>query len=76
MPTLAIGVALLTPAEEDEALVAGVTRALWHPSTQKLLAQGNPRGRLVRLDAAALPRMGIPLHAGALGFYEEARIPH
>lgn len=76
VPTLAIGVALLTPAEEDEALVAGVTRALWHPSTQKLLSQGNPRGRLVRLDAAALPRMGIPLHAGAVTFYEEAKIPH
>lgn len=74
--TLAVGVALLTPAEEDEALVTGVTRALWHPSTQRLLAQGNPRGRLVRLDAAALPRMGIPLHAGAERFYEDARIPH
>lgn len=76
VPTLAVGVALLAPAEEDEALVAGVTRALWHPSTQKLLAQGNPRGRLVRLDATALPRMGIPLHAGAVAFYEEAGIPH
>ncbi|MGE5475029.1 MAG: TAXI family TRAP transporter solute-binding subunit [Bacteroidales bacterium] len=74
--TLAVGVALLAPAEADEALIFGVTRALWHPSTQKLLLQGNPRGRLVRLDAAALPRMGIPLHAGASAFYDEARIPH
>lgn len=76
VPTLAVGVALLAPAEADETLVFGVTRALWHPSTQKLLAQGNPRGRLVRLDAAALPRMGIPLHAGAAAFYAEAGIPH
>lgn len=76
VPTLAVGVALLAPAEADETLVRGVTRALWHPSTQKLLAQGNPRGRLVRLDAAALPRMGIPLHAGAEAFYREAGIPH
>lgn len=76
VPTLAIGIALLTPAEEDEALVNGVTRALWHPSTQKLLSQGSPRGRLVRLDAGALPRMGIPLHAGAAAFYDEAKIPH
>lgn len=76
VPTLAVGVALLAPAEADETLIFGVTRALWHPSTQKLLVQGNPRGRLVRLDAAALPRMGIPLHAGAAAFYDEARIPH
>ncbi|MGE5516487.1 MAG: TAXI family TRAP transporter solute-binding subunit [Bacteroidota bacterium] len=76
VPTLAVGVALLAPAEADETLIFGVTRALWHPSTQKLLVQGNPRGRLVRLDAAALPRMGIALHAGAAAFYDEARIPH
>ncbi len=76
VPTLAVGIALLAPAEADEALMFGIARALWHPSTQKLLAQGNPRGRLVRLDAAALPRMGIPLHAGAAAFYAEAGIPH
>ena len=76
VPTLAVGVALLAPAEEDKDLMFGVTRALWHPSTQKLLAQGNPRGRLVRLDAQVLTRMGIPLHPGAVAFYEEAGIAH
>lgn len=76
VPTLAVGVALLAPAEEDRDLMFGVARALWHPSTQKLLAQGNPRGRLVRLDAAALTRMGIPLHPGAAAFYDEAKIAH
>lgn len=69
--TLTIAVALLAPAEEDPALVRGVTRALWHPSTQKLLLQGNPRGRLVHLDATALPTMGIPLHPGAAAYYAE-----
>ena len=76
VPTLAVGVALLTAAEADPTLIFGVTRALWHPSTQKLLAQGNPRGRLVRLDAGALPRMGIPLHPGAAAFYDEAKVPY
>jgi TRAP transporter TAXI family solute receptor len=76
VPTLTVGVALLAPAEEDEALVYGVTRALWHTSTQKLLRQAGPRGRLVHLDAAALPRMGIALHAGAEAFYSDAGIAH
>lgn len=70
--TLEVGVALVTPAEEDEDLVYGVTRALWHPSTQKLLVQGNPRGKLIRLDTAALGRMGIPLHGGAALYYADA----
>lgn len=74
VPTLAVGVALLAPAEADQTLIHGVTRALWHPSTQKLLLQGNPRGRLVHLDAAALPRMGIPLHPGAAAFYDVSHI--
>ncbi|MCR6629707.1 MAG: TAXI family TRAP transporter solute-binding subunit [Magnetospirillum sp.] len=75
VPTLAVGVMLLAPAEADEELIYGVTRALWHPSTQRLLLQGSPRGRLVQLDAAALPRMGIPLHPGAATYYADLRIP-
>lgn len=70
VPTLAVTVALLAPAEEDAALVRGVTRALWHPSTQKLL-QGSARGRLVHLDAGLLPALGIPLHPGAAAYYAE-----
>lgn len=70
--TLDVGVALMAPAEVDEDLIYGVTRALWHPSTQTLLLRGNPRGKLIRLDAAALSRMGIPLHGGASRFYADA----
>lgn len=73
VPTLDVGVVLVTPAEEDNALVQGVTRALWHPSTQKLLLQGNSRGRLIHLDVAPLERMGIPLHPGAAAYYAEAK---
>jgi TRAP transporter TAXI family solute receptor len=74
--TLTIGVALLAPAEADESLVYGVTRALWHPSTQRLLLQAGSRGRLVHLDALALPRMGLALHAGAEAYYRDAGIAH
>jgi uncharacterized protein len=70
--TLDVGVALMAPAEVDQDLIYGVTRALWHPSTQTLLLRGNPRGKLIHLDSAALGRMGIPLHAGAAQFYVDA----
>lgn len=75
VPTLDVGVVLVTPAEEDTALVFAVTRALWHPSTQKLLLQGNPRGRLIQLGTDALGRMGIPLHPGAAAYYAQAAAP-
>ncbi|MBX9635188.1 MAG: TAXI family TRAP transporter solute-binding subunit [Magnetospirillum sp.] len=70
--TLEVGVALMAPAEAEQDLIYGITRALWHPSTQTLLLKGNPRGKLIHLDAAALGKMGIPLHAGAAQFYADA----
>lgn len=75
VPTLQVGVALVAPAEADPKLIQAVTRALWHPQTQTLLRQGNPRGRLIHLDTAALARMGIPLHPGAAAYYAEAGSP-
>jgi len=63
--TLEIGIALLTTAEQDADLVAGITRALWQPATLELLTEGNIHGGRVRLDAAALAHIGIPLHPGA-----------
>lgn len=69
--TLNVGVVLLVRAEVDAELVYGITRALWHPSTQKLLTQGHPRGNLIRLEAAT-ERMGIQLHAGAASYYFDA----
>ncbi|MBC7906103.1 MAG: TAXI family TRAP transporter solute-binding subunit [Rhodospirillaceae bacterium] len=70
--TLDVGVALMAPAEVEQDLIYGVTRALWHSSTQTLLLRGNPRGKLIQLDSSALSKMGIPLHAGAAQFYKDA----
>lgn len=70
--TLEVGVALVTGAEQDETLIYGVTRALWHPSTQKSLAEANPRGKRIRLDAKTIESMGIALHGGASAYYFDA----
>ncbi len=70
--TLEVGVALVAPAEASPELIYGITRALWHPSTQTLLLRGNPRGKLIHLDAAALPKMGVPLHPGAAKYYADS----
>jgi len=74
--TLEVGVALMAPAQASDELIYGITRALWHPSTQTLLRRGNPRGKLIRLDAAVLTRMGIVLHPGAAKYYADAGVGH
>ena len=74
--TLGIGVMLVTSAEEDKDLVTGITRALWHPSTQKLLVNGVHHGRLIGLDADSPPKLGIELHPGAAAYYAKAQLAH
>ena len=72
VPSLGVGVALVTGAELDEKLIYGVTRALWHPSTQKLLTQNSPSAAHIQLDAQAIEKMGIQIHGGASAFYFDA----
>lgn len=73
--TLDVGVVLLVGAQVPHDLVYGITRALWRPATAKLLADGHPRGRLIRL-ATATERIGIPLHPGAAGYYFDVGLPN
>jgi hypothetical protein len=72
--TVGIGTYWLVLAELDEKLVHDITAALWHPATRKLLAQGSPIARRIRLEQA-LVGLPLPVHAGAERFYSEPRDP-
>ncbi|MEX2648962.1 MAG: TAXI family TRAP transporter solute-binding subunit [Alphaproteobacteria bacterium] len=68
--TLSVG-ALWVVAEAIEAeLVHGITSALWHESTRKLLDEGHPKGKEIRVEFA-LQGVAIPLHPGAERYYQE-----
>jgi hypothetical protein len=69
--TLAVGAHWVTRADIDDDLVFGITRALWHPSSQVVLANAHERGSEIRLEDA-LSGIAIPLHPGAERFYREA----
>jgi TRAP transporter TAXI family solute receptor len=71
LPTVSVGALLLVSAEAPEALVNGITRAIFHPSTRRLFDTGHPEARNIRLENA---RKGvtIPFHPGAEAFYAEA----
>jgi len=66
VPTLEIGVLLLTRADLGVEAVAGITRALWHPGTAEVVSEGSVHGARLRLDADAPARLGIPPHPGAV----------
>jgi uncharacterized protein len=70
--TVGIGTYWLVLADLDDALVYGVTQALWHKSTRKMLDEGSPIGRRIRIENA-LVGLPLPLHPAAARYYEDAR---
>lgn len=68
--TIGVGALWLVSADMDDELVYGITRALWHRTTRKLLDEGSPLGRKIRVETA-LNGLPIPLHPGAERFYTE-----
>jgi TRAP transporter TAXI family solute receptor len=68
--TLSVGALWIVAAEVNEDLVYGITQALWHDNTRRLLDSGHPRGKDIRLESA-LTGVPIPLHPGAERYYRE-----
>ena len=55
-----------------DALVYGITRALFNPANRDALAASHPSAREIGLATAAL-NPPAPLHPGAARYYPEAR---
>lgn len=68
--TVGVGAVLAVRVGLDDAVVEGVTRALWRPATRTALEEGFPKGVFLPL---ALARDGdaVPLHPGAARFYND-----
>lgn len=80
IPTIAVAAQLIVSANIDAKLIYGITRKLWDPQTLRHLGAGHPKGQAVRLESALIG-VSIPLHIGALQFYQEmglntSEIPH
>ena len=71
--TVGLGAQLVVSAEVDEETVYGITRALWHENTRRMLDDGHAKGREIRLESA-LEGVAIPLHPGAERYYREAGV--
>ena len=71
--TLGVGAQWLVRGDVPDDLVYGITRALWHPSTRRLLDNGHPKGPSIQL-ATATRGLAAPLHPGAARYYREAGV--
>ena len=68
--TLSVGALWLVSEHLDADRVDELTRSLWHPSNRRVLDNGHPVGRMIRLESA-LAGLSLPLHEGAKRFYKE-----
>lgn len=73
VPTLSVGAQLVTSADQSDDLIYNITKALYNDNTQKLLAAGHSKGKLITLESAT-QGAGIPFHPGAERFYKEAGV--
>lgn len=73
--TLGVGTIWVTSVHEDDDLIYGITRALWHERNRELLDKGHPRSLFIH-QTRALEGVTIPLHPGAARFYREAGLMH
>ncbi len=60
----------VTRGGESDAMIYGMTRALFHPANHAALAASHPSARGIGLDSAAL-NPPAPFHSGAARFYRE-----
>ncbi|MFT5538692.1 MAG: TRAP transporter TAXI family solute receptor [Alphaproteobacteria bacterium] len=71
--TIAVGALWVVSDKVDAGTVYGLTRALWHPSTRRLLDGGVPAARQIQ-PAHALDGLALPLHPGAERYYREQKM--
>ncbi|MBM3568008.1 MAG: TAXI family TRAP transporter solute-binding subunit [Alphaproteobacteria bacterium] len=68
--TLGVGALWIVSAAADPELIHAVTRALWHPTNRRVLTSKPGPATAIALETA-LSGIGIPLHPGALRYYQE-----
>ena len=71
--TLSVGAQWVTSAKADTETVYQITKALYSDATQRTLAAGHAKGKLITLQNA-VKGAGIPFHPGAEKFYREAGV--
>ena len=73
--TVSVHALWVVNASVPDALVYGITRALFSPNNRAALNQGHPAAGTIRLETATID-LPAPLHPGAQRFYRQAGVLH
>ncbi len=70
IPTISVPAQFIVRTNVSEEIVYQITKNLWSSDTLDVLASGHPRGEDIN-PATALQGIGVPLHPGAIRYYDE-----
>jgi TRAP transporter TAXI family solute receptor len=68
--TIGIGAEWITTDKIETDFAYRLVKALWHESSQKMIENGHPIGKRIKL-AHAIDGLALPLHPGAEQYYRE-----
>jgi len=68
--TLAVSTQWIVHENMENDLAYALARSLWHPRNRAILDSGHEKGKLITYNNAR-KGVGIPIHAGALEYYED-----
>lgn len=68
--TIGIGAEWITTDKIETDFAYRLVKALWHETSQKMIENGHPIGKRIKL-AHAIDGLALPLHPGAEQFYRE-----
>lgn len=71
--TVSVGAHWFTRADVPDDLVYATVKALFSDKTQRLLTEGHPKGQEITAETS-LDGVAVPLHPGAVRFYEESGV--
>ncbi len=71
--TISVSAQFIVNASLSDELVYKICKVLWSNETRALLDKGHPKGKAILIQNA-IKGVSIPLHPGAIRFYEEMHI--
>ena len=71
--TLSVSAQFIVNADLNDEMVYQISKTLWSEETRAKLGTGHPKGKAISIDNA-VKGVSIPLHPGAIRFYNEMKI--
>ena len=75
VPTFFVSILWYASEDVPEDIVYDLLKLMYEPENKKFLEEGHPMWKEMEPNLEEMKKLGIPIHPGALKFYEEMGVP-